>query len=898
MKALIREHYAEPLSLSRMAREVGMSVYHFARVFAELEGQPPHKYLLGVRLRRRPRACAPARASPTPASRRLFLAQPLRLHVSPPPGGEALGGATPAIADLRELDPRDDVTFGGKAAGLARLIAAGAHVPAGVALAAATTPPGPETAAELRRRAAPLLAAGPLAVRSSARGEDSARRSFAGLFETVLGVGDLERLDEAVARCIASGAAERVRAYSGVAEPLPVGVVVQSQVAARVAGVCFTVDPLGRDRAIVVEAVAGLGDALVSGRAQPERWRVYRSGLGGWEAQRDEAGTAGVLEAREAVRIAAESARLAESAVPGRSTWSGRSMPKAGCAGSRPVPSRPPSSHRAITWTASSPRSRRRPRHRLGQLEPARGDAPTVAAARLDALARRDPSGRRRASLRRPRRSRLMRHIVPVDRVNGRLYWNMNALLAGPLGGLFLRFLGRLDARAGEVARALIDSGVLLRRRLPARPLTLAPRFLWAGLRSALSLRRRLRPRGVTARMEAAAAAIRGRPAFRDLDGAQLLEELKLFGSPVAEPLHEGQHAAVSGFLVYALAERAFRRHADAHRLLTAGIRGNPTTQISIAADELTAAAKGLESVFLDDALLARSAEVPGSAAAQGRAWLAALRRLPGALRPSLPERVQPRDAALERGPDDDPRAGARGPVRTRARERVGAPRAARRGARPGPSPRPRARRLFWLRPVLPRLARLVEEFMPLREAPKHYALAAFQRMRGAALELGRRFAEAGIIPEPDDVFFLELSEVRGLALGERPADAIADADPRASPRTRAVRSTARAALRAFGRSAGARKRGPGRRRGAARLAGLGRLGRRPREGPARAGPPRHGRRRRDRDGVRRPRLDSPLPARGRRGDGSGRRDVPRRGDRARAGDPGRVRRERRHRPG
>jgi AraC family transcriptional regulator len=34
-----------------MASEVGMSVYHFARVFAELEGQPPHKYLLGVRLR-------------------------------------------------------------------------------------------------------------------------------------------------------------------------------------------------------------------------------------------------------------------------------------------------------------------------------------------------------------------------------------------------------------------------------------------------------------------------------------------------------------------------------------------------------------------------------------------------------------------------------------------------------------------------------------------------------------------------------------------------------------------------------------------------------------------------------------------------------------------------------
>jgi pyruvate,water dikinase len=366
-----------------------------------------------------------------------------------------------------------------------------------------------------------------------------------------------------------------------------------------------------------------------------------------------------------------------------------------------------------------------------------------------------------------------MRHIVPVDRVNGRLYWNMNALLAGPLGALFLRFLGRLDARAGEVARALIDSGVLLRRRLPARPLTLAPRFLWAGLRSALSLSRRLRPHGVTARMEAAAAAIRGRPAFRDLDGAQLLEELKLFGSPVAEPLHEGQHAAVSGFLVYALAERAFRRHADAHRLLTAGIRGNPTTQISIAVDELTAAAKGLEPAFLEDASWPdRMKSLEGSA--QGRAWLATLRdfqarfghRCPNEFSLGTPRWSEDPSMIIElvrMGLSEPARESVAARLERLAEERARAIAAA---ARASP---------LWLRPVLPRLARMVEEFMPLRESPKHYALAAFQRMRGAALELGRRFAEAGIIPGPDDVFFLELSEVRGLALGEPPADAIAE---------------------------------------------------------------------------------------------------------------------------
>lgn len=60
--ALIDAHYAEPLSLTVLARDAGMSVFHFARVFRELHGQPPHRYLTAVRLARadaRLRAGAP-----------------------------------------------------------------------------------------------------------------------------------------------------------------------------------------------------------------------------------------------------------------------------------------------------------------------------------------------------------------------------------------------------------------------------------------------------------------------------------------------------------------------------------------------------------------------------------------------------------------------------------------------------------------------------------------------------------------------------------------------------------------------------------------------------------------------------------------------------------------------
>jgi AraC-like DNA-binding protein len=49
-KELMHVSHASPLSLTTIAREIGMSPFHFARVFRELEGEPPHRYLLTVRL--------------------------------------------------------------------------------------------------------------------------------------------------------------------------------------------------------------------------------------------------------------------------------------------------------------------------------------------------------------------------------------------------------------------------------------------------------------------------------------------------------------------------------------------------------------------------------------------------------------------------------------------------------------------------------------------------------------------------------------------------------------------------------------------------------------------------------------------------------------------------------
>lgn len=81
------------------------------------------------------------------------------------------------IADLHAVALEAAQVFGAKACGLARLIVGGANVPAGFAVEA--TPHTldcwtDDDREQFRQRAAALLQAGPLAVRSSAVGEDGA----------------------------------------------------------------------------------------------------------------------------------------------------------------------------------------------------------------------------------------------------------------------------------------------------------------------------------------------------------------------------------------------------------------------------------------------------------------------------------------------------------------------------------------------------------------------------------------------------------------------------------------------------------------------------------------------------------------------------------------------------
>lgn len=131
--------------------------------------------------------------------------------------------------------------------------------------------------AEIRDGYANLGGDGVVAVRSSAAGEDSAHASHAGQYETFLSVTDAATVIHRVRGCWASLWNRAALAYrSRFPSPLEqaaMAVVVQQHVHAEVSGVMFTAHPVtGRRDQMVIEAVPGAGDALMSGRAAPDHW--------------------------------------------------------------------------------------------------------------------------------------------------------------------------------------------------------------------------------------------------------------------------------------------------------------------------------------------------------------------------------------------------------------------------------------------------------------------------------------------------------------------------------------------------------------------------------------------------------------------------------------------------
>ena len=226
----------------------------------------------------------------------------------------------PRIVWLDTRADADEKAIGPEAAGLVRLSRIGLPVPAGFCLIVAAYHEHVETNGIVRLIASALDSVDPtqsilreiretiirapmteatrraietqyhrlgatyVAVRSSATAEDLPGQSFAGQYDTYLGITGLDECLAAVKQCWASLWTERAWGYrqqNGFDQrAVGMAVIVQALVPADASGVLFTADPAtGRSDRIMIEACFGLGEALVSGRVTPDRFLVRKRDL-------------------------------------------------------------------------------------------------------------------------------------------------------------------------------------------------------------------------------------------------------------------------------------------------------------------------------------------------------------------------------------------------------------------------------------------------------------------------------------------------------------------------------------------------------------------------------------------------------------------------------------------
>ena len=175
------------------------------------------------------------------------------------------------IYQLGQLPKEIYPAVGGKAKGLDQLLKQGFRVPKGFVITATDS-----IDQEAVLQAFDELHVTQVSVRSSASSEDTENASNAGQYETCLFV-DRQHLLGSIRQCLDSAKARRVRDYAehfGI-DGSEMNIVVQEMVDSDIAGVLFTASP-DNGSAILIEAVSGQGENLVSGRVSAHRYQISR----------------------------------------------------------------------------------------------------------------------------------------------------------------------------------------------------------------------------------------------------------------------------------------------------------------------------------------------------------------------------------------------------------------------------------------------------------------------------------------------------------------------------------------------------------------------------------------------------------------------------------------------
>ena len=631
------------------------------------------------------------------------------------------GEAGPLTVPLDDPVAADRAEVGGKAAVLAQMRRAGFPVPEGYVFpvrAMARHVRGTEAPEADDVRARPLDAAlrsavaevaahltGPLAVRSSGVDEDGAEASHAGQYTTVLDVEGEEALSEALRTCWASGYSAAVREYrsvSGDGSDAPIAVLVQQMVPAETAGVAFTVNPVtGARDEVLVSAVRGVGEQLVSGTVSPDEWVVPAGGSG---EPRNTSAKHDALTAAQAAEVARLAERVAE--ITGGPT--------------------------DIEWARADGRPyllQARPITAIAEPEP---DPVPVATDPPPGFWAKDTTHAPLPLL--PMTRKLMEYNNEVLRdVCAEFGLLLKGLAFATIGGW--RYMGTEPLPPADVPARIAACTDAVRENLAARAVeewsaTDRPRFaerIAALQRTDLAA---LSDEGLAAHLADVHALHRNGTEvhFRLLGAVSIL--LGRFGLFVTGTL--GWHESRVFELLSGLSEestgpaRAMGRLADLAREKTDGTPGAAELDALLRTDSEFAAA--FEEYRTAYGCRALQYELANPALAERPELILSL------LRDQL---AQESDAQRPSRPADDARQEA---VRKARRELEGGAEAARFDA----------------------LLRDAEHAYPAREDNEYWTISAPDAlMRWAVLEVARRLAERGLLARPDHVFFLEPQEVR-----------------------------------------------------------------------------------------------------------------------------------------
>ena len=180
------------------------------------------------------------------------------------------------IYKLNEIPKNKDV--GGKAKGLCLLAQFGINIAPGFVLTDILSNDDIEQAAQYYMNSGLQE----VAVRSSASTEDGNDFSNAGQYKTILNVSGEEQFKQSVLECLSSlhsTEAETYATFFNQDKNNKMSIVVQQMVNATKAGVCFTINPNGDENTLLIEAVNGIGESLVSGYQSAKQYIIDKNNI-------------------------------------------------------------------------------------------------------------------------------------------------------------------------------------------------------------------------------------------------------------------------------------------------------------------------------------------------------------------------------------------------------------------------------------------------------------------------------------------------------------------------------------------------------------------------------------------------------------------------------------------